>query len=70
MNGITIDDTSAHLGYYSVQCSFCKHYQDNWQCPAFKLIPEDVWFGQTLHTEKLKGQSGDYTFEAKDETRS
>jgi len=70
MATIKINDKLPHRGVYSSQCSFCKHYQENWKCLAFKLIPEDVWFGQTLHTEKLKGQSGDYTFEAKDETRS
>ena len=50
-------------------CMDCKHYDrdnhDGITCKAFpRGIPDNILVEQEKHTKPVKGQSGDYVFEA------
>ena len=48
------------------QCNSCKHYRNNATCPAYpEGIPKAILINSILHTSKLKGQKGKYTYKEK-----
>ena len=49
------------------QCVSCKHYQDNYRCPAFPdRIPDEILFDEVWHEKPYPGQKGDLLFEPKE----
>ncbi|MBU1101424.1 MAG: hypothetical protein KKA84_13575 [Bacteroidetes bacterium] len=54
-------------------CILCAHFdKDSWlksppetvvrKCPAFEVIPLDIWEGQVQHMSILPDQKGEYVF--------
>lgn len=45
-------------------CTKCKHYMHYKKCKAFPSgIPNEIYNGWIVHTEKIRIQQGDYVFE-------
>jgi hypothetical protein len=53
-----LDDEEIDRGAYSDICTFCKHYQDNYSCQAFKKIPDAIWFGKNKHRKPYPNDNG------------
>ena len=50
-------------------CVDCKHFNEGFICPAFKLegIPEEILLGENDHKTPLEDQKNDITFTPIDE---
>jgi len=43
MNNKIDGDKASKLGYYSLQCTLCKHNFDIWNCRVYEPLPEKYW---------------------------
>ena len=48
-------------------CEQCAHFIEGCKCKAFDIIPIEIIFDAEKHNQKMKGQKGDYVFEAIEE---
>ncbi len=53
-----LNDEETERGTYSVICTFCKNYQDDYRCRAFVKIPDVIWFGENDHRQPFPGDHG------------
>jgi hypothetical protein len=47
-------------------CDQCAHYIEGCKCKAFDIIPIEIYCSAEEHSQKMKGQKGDYVFEVKE----
>lgn len=63
MAKVVIDDRSFDIPFFSPQCTFCKHFDVNWEnlpgrCAAYDVIPKDIWRGRRDHSKPAQGDRG------------